>query len=382
MSRRWSFSELAPAVDEVEDACQQRAGDAVPHAADGRGYGCLRHGGKVPPGQHRGQPGILHADFDAEGAPLGAGHAGGAAHAVPQGIAQRIVQEYGEEDERAAGEEAAAFGRGHAAHDACQADDGEPGHHLADFGIAGALAPFPIAEGAYGHGQDGYEENAAEHARGVYINAFAGEPEHEQGCHERGEQGGDGGHAHGVGHISLAEEAHDVAGDAARAAAHQDEPCRNAPGQVEALHQCPGHQREHSTPAAALAGFLIIVVFVVLNFVKFFIPSSGGMISSLISLLLSVLAFFALAVFADRKAFFGMKLFENKQQVKSVFFNFAVFVIVTIVLGFILKILGIFFFNLSVVMEAVFLLVFWILSVVVICRYDYRKHGNNIFFFM
>ena len=109
-----------------------------------------------------------------------------------------------------------------------------------------------------------------------------------------------------------------------------------------------------------------IVVFVVLNFVKFFIPSSGGMISSLISLLLSVLAFFALAVFADRKAFFGMKLFENKQQVKSVFFNFAVFVIVTIVLGFILKILGIFFFNLSVVMEAVFLLVFWILSVVVI----------------
>ena len=142
---------------------------------------------------------------------------------MAQNIAKRIVQEDGEEDKRSACEEAAALGSGDTAHNAGQSDDGEAGHNLADFRIGFLIAPLAVAECTDGHRQDGDKKDTAEHADSIHIDAFARQPEHEQGRHERSEQGGYGGHAYGVGNIAPAEKAHDVAGDATGAAAYQNE---------------------------------------------------------------------------------------------------------------------------------------------------------------
>lgn len=109
-----------------------------------------------------------------------------------------------------------------------------------------------------------------------------------------------------------------------------------------------------------------IAVFIVLGVLGFIVPSTGGIVTSLISLLLSAVVFFAFAVFGERKAFFGTKLFENKQEVKNVLLNFAFIVLIRLALNIISKILGVFFFNLALVIDAVFLLAFWVVLVVVI----------------
>lgn len=109
-----------------------------------------------------------------------------------------------------------------------------------------------------------------------------------------------------------------------------------------------------------------IAVFIVLGVLGFIVPSTGGIVTSLISLLLSAVVLFAFAVFGERKAFFGTKLFENKQEVKNVLLNFAFIVLIRLVLNIVSKILAAFFFNLSVVIDAVFLLAFWVVLVVVI----------------
>ena len=109
-----------------------------------------------------------------------------------------------------------------------------------------------------------------------------------------------------------------------------------------------------------------IAVFIVLGVLGFIVPSTGGIVTSLISLLLSAVVLFAFAVFGERKAFFGTKLFENKQEVKNVLLNFAFIVLIRLALNIVSKILAAFFFNLSVVLDAVFLLAFWVVLVVVI----------------
>lgn len=108
-----------------------------------------------------------------------------------------------------------------------------------------------------------------------------------------------------------------------------------------------------------------IAVFIVLGVLGVIVPSTGGIVTSLISLLLSAVVFFAFAVFGERKAFFGTKLFENKQEVKNVLLNFAFIVLIRLVLNIVSKILC-FFFNLALVIDAVFLLAFWVVLVVVI----------------
>ena len=109
-----------------------------------------------------------------------------------------------------------------------------------------------------------------------------------------------------------------------------------------------------------------IAVFIVLGVLGFIVPPTGGIVTSMISLLLSAVVLFAFAVFGERKAFFGTKLFENNQEVKNVLLNFAFIVLIRLALNIVSKILAAFFFNLSVVLDAVFLLAFWVVLVVVI----------------
>ena len=115
-------------VHPVEDGGQESSRNGVPDAGDGADDRRVRHSREMLAGQNGGHAGVLHADFDGDGAVLGFGEPHSHADQVSCDVAQGIVQKDRQHDEPAGIQESLAVFGGHAAHDEGQADDGHGGH--------------------------------------------------------------------------------------------------------------------------------------------------------------------------------------------------------------------------------------------------------------
>ena len=99
-----------------------------------------------------------------------------------------------------------------------------------------------IEQEAQGNGAYGDDKDRLEHADGVNVDLLLGEEEHQKRSHYRGKQGAGGRHADGKSQVALTKEGHEIGGDAAGAAADQDEADGKFGAEVERLGDSEGDQ--------------------------------------------------------------------------------------------------------------------------------------------
>ena len=141
--------------------------------------------------QYGGQPGVLHADLDADCAALGGVKASQMTSDEAENVAQRVVAEdYGkgpEEERESAGYKVVVYGRNNTTHDASQADYAHARHQSLQGGEVFALGIRVIKKTTDSNGNNGYDEDVEKHADGINLDNFACRQLHEQGRHYRSE---------------------------------------------------------------------------------------------------------------------------------------------------------------------------------------------------
>ena len=126
-------------------------------------------------------------------------------------------------------------------------------------------------------------------------------------------------------------------------------------------------------------------IFLLIQLAGFFVSGMDIALVPFFSFVLSCLSLFACAVFGERNAFFGAKLFSDRKVIKSVFANFGIIVLVRILVNVVSKIIGVSSFNLATIVDAVSLLGFWVLVVLIISlknRYSITKKSVLVVAFM
>ena len=156
-------------------------------------------GGKEVSCRDGGKTGVLHSHLDADGALLGCVEAsqltGQPAEAIARGVVAEDDGKGPEEEHHATCHEVVVNGRDNAAHDDCRAGDADAGHQALNGGETLPLAVNVVECAADGYRDDGYEQNALEHADGVDMDDFTGCNLHQQRRHDRSEDGGGTGHS-------------------------------------------------------------------------------------------------------------------------------------------------------------------------------------------
>ena len=104
----------------------------MPDAGDGANDRRVRHGREMLARQNGGHAGVLHADFDGDGAVLGLGEPHSHADQISGDVAQGIVEEDRQHNQPAGIQESLAVFGGDAAHDESQADDSQGRHDAHD----------------------------------------------------------------------------------------------------------------------------------------------------------------------------------------------------------------------------------------------------------
>ena len=112
----------------------------MPDAGDGADDGRRRHSGKMLAGKDSGKPGVLHADFDGDGAVLGSREPEDKARKITGNVAQRVVQKDRKHDEPAGMQEILAVFGGDAANDKGKADDSHSRHDAHEIFVSLLLA--------------------------------------------------------------------------------------------------------------------------------------------------------------------------------------------------------------------------------------------------
>ena len=170
---------------------------------------------------------VLHAYLDGDGALLRGVELEQPANAVTQNVTECVVAEhdceYEEQETDPVEHELRVHGHHHSAHDKHKPDDADCRHVRLDFLEHGAVPEEKVQQKPDSYGEDGYVQNIKEHSERVHVDARVCKPEYKQRSHDGRKQGRDCGHAYGVGHVALRQETHDVARNAARATAHEDD---------------------------------------------------------------------------------------------------------------------------------------------------------------
>lgn len=208
----------------------------MPGAADGAGnHGEGIGGYEESHGEVGAETSVLHAYLDAQRALLRGGETAEMGYGVAQYVAEGVVAKHDgeseDEEQNAALDEGTVY-RGHnAADNDGKAGYGEAGHEALHALEDVALAKPKVKKVTDDDGDDGDDENLAEHAHGVDLHLCTGEPQHKQWGEDGSKKCGDAGHADAVGHIAVAEKRHDVARNASRTTTYE----HNADGEGHAV---------------------------------------------------------------------------------------------------------------------------------------------------
>lgn len=130
-----------------------------------------------------------------------------------------------------------------ATHNKRKSNDTDTWHVGLQFLESVTMSKEVIAEETDHHGTDGHIENVQEHAHCIHVDAGVCKPQDQQRRHDGSEQGADGRHSHGESHIAFCQVAHHIAGDAAGAAAHQNDTYSEIRIQSENFRKAQGNQR-------------------------------------------------------------------------------------------------------------------------------------------
>ena len=135
--------------------------------------------------------------------------------------------------------------KNHASHYQTQSYNAYAGHNALYLLEVLVFTQILIEEKSHNHGHEGNHKDILKHTHCVDIDLGSGKPEHQQRGHERSQKSGYGGHTHRESHIALAEETHDIARHATRAASHENNAGSEIRVESENTSQSPCHKRHN-----------------------------------------------------------------------------------------------------------------------------------------
>ena len=189
---------------------------------------------------------ILHTHLDSDGAFFCGIELEDAPDGIAQHVAEPVVEEHyrkhQEEQRESVREQVRANRHDNTTHNQRKANHADRGHVRAHFLEHRILAQEVVAGKANQDRRNRHVQDIQEHSLRVHVDARIGKPQHQQRSHEGRKQGRDHRHAHRVGHVTLGQEAHHVARDATRAAAHENDAHGKVRVQPENLGEGEGHQ--------------------------------------------------------------------------------------------------------------------------------------------
>ena len=189
---------------------------------------------------------VLHAHLDSDGALLGRIELENPPDGIAQHVAEPVVEEHHrkhkEQQREPVREQVRTHRHDDAAHNQCKANHAYRGHIRTYFLEHRVLAQEIVANKANQNRRNRHIQDIQEHPLRVHVNARIGKPQHQQRSHEGRKQGRNHRHAHRVGHVTLGQEAHHVARDATRAAAHENDAHGKVGVQPKNLGEREGHQ--------------------------------------------------------------------------------------------------------------------------------------------
>ena len=189
---------------------------------------------------------ILHTNLDSDGALLCGIELEDAPDGIAQHVAEPVVEEHHrkhqEEQRESVREQVRAHRHDDTAHNQRKANHANRRHIRAHFLEHRILAQEVVAGKANQNRRNRHVQDIQEHPLRVHVNARIGKPQHQQRSHEGRKQGRYHRHAHGIRHVPFGKETHHVAGDATRAATHENDAHGKVRVQPENLGEGKGHQ--------------------------------------------------------------------------------------------------------------------------------------------
>ena len=192
---------------------------------------------------------VLHAHFNGERPTLGGVESECLSSQIAQQIAGTVVEgdnsQCKQDKLHSPFPQLGMYGEDDTAHNAGQAQHADAGHNAL---YLLKVLPFAqkVVEGyAQCNGNERHQQDVLKHTPCIHLNLRTGQPKHKQGRHKGRKTGADGCHAHAICHITLAEEAHEVAAHTARTATNQNDACSHECVQMKKTGQHPCHNRHN-----------------------------------------------------------------------------------------------------------------------------------------
>ena len=177
-------------------------------------------------GKHSGHAGILHSHFYAQSATFSRIESEQVRHQIAKRITYGIVAKHHCHGDahyaQAIAHKLRMHRKYHASHYQAQSYNAYARHNALYLLEVLVFTQILIEEKSHNHGHEGNHKDILKHTHCVDIDLGSGKPEHQQRGHERSQKSGYGGHTHRESHITLAEETHDIARHATRAASHEN----------------------------------------------------------------------------------------------------------------------------------------------------------------